>query len=107
MIGGARNARGIRKRRRFKKEIPFAQIFVRSGVGGSGVHGILRPMLEPTLPDLSKLDREALQALVLSKHDWYHSFYADRPDLVEKLQRVTGERNGYPEEPACAGNMRG
>jgi hypothetical protein len=32
------------------------------------VRGILRLMLAPTLPDLSKLDREALQALLLSEH---------------------------------------
>jgi transposase len=32
------------------------------------VHGILRLMMAPTLPDLSQLDREALQALLLAEH---------------------------------------
>src|ERR1700747_389896 len=32
------------------------------------VRGILRLMLAPRLPDLSQLDREALQALLLSEH---------------------------------------
>src|SRR5215471_13535799 len=46
----------------------FAQIFVRTGVARVVVHGILRRMLAATLPDLSKLDREALQALLLAEH---------------------------------------
>src|ERR1700757_3157206 len=37
-------------------------------------------MLAPTLPDLSKLDRDALQALVLSEHQ-------ERIATHEKLQR--------------------
>jgi len=37
-------------------------------MSASQVHGILRPMLEPTLPDLSKLNREALRALLLAEH---------------------------------------
>src|SRR6201997_4387858 len=44
------------------------------------VRGILRLMLAPTLPDLSKLDREALQALLLSEHQ-------ERIATQEKLQR--------------------
>ena len=31
-------------------------------------HGIMRPMLAPTLPDLSRLDRQALHALLLAEH---------------------------------------
>jgi hypothetical protein len=37
-------------------------------------------MLAPTLPDLSKLDRDALQALLLSEHQ-------ERIATQEKLQR--------------------
>jgi len=37
-------------------------------MGESRDHGILRSMLEPTLPDLSQLDREGLRALLLAEH---------------------------------------
>src|ERR1700747_3475141 len=44
------------------------------------VRGILRLMLAPRLPDLSQLDREALQALLLSEHQ-------ERIATQEKLLR--------------------
>jgi hypothetical protein len=49
------------------------------------VHGILRPMLAPTLLDLSTLDREALQTLLLAEHQ---ERLATQQQLLEREQRL-------------------
>ncbi len=49
------------------------------------VHGILRPMLAATLPDLSRLDREALQTLLLAEHQ---ERLATQQQLREREQQL-------------------
>jgi transposase len=67
LIGDDPSARGIRSWR-CRYVVRFAQIFVRSIFYKVPLHGILRFMLAPTLPDLSRLNREALQTLLLAEH---------------------------------------
>ena len=49
------------------------------------VRGILRLMLAPTLPDLSKLDREALRALLLAEHQ---ERIATHQQLLQREQQL-------------------
>jgi transposase len=49
------------------------------------LHGILRFMLAPTLPDLSRLNREALQTLLLAEHQ---ERIATHQQLLEREQQL-------------------
>src|SRR5215469_6338652 len=72
----------------------FAQIFVRCDVEGVVVHGILRLMLAPTLPDLSRLDREELQALLLAEHQGRlatHQQLLQREGEIEHLKLLLNQ----------------
>ena len=58
------------------------------------LHGILRFMLVPTLPDLSTLDRETLQAMLVAEHQEHIATQArlqSRESEIEHLKLLLSQ----------------
>src|SRR5438034_2205268 len=93
LTGDDPSARGIRSWR-CRCVVRFAQIIVHPIFCKVPLHGILLFMLAPTLPDLSRLNREALQTLLLAEHQEriaIHQQLLQRESEIERLKLLLSQ----------------
>lgn len=65
------------------------------------LHGILRPMLAPTLPDLSRLDRDALEALCYAREGSAFPSIASNVLILTESDQQSPLRHAMKQEPTA------